>query len=96
MSRSVVDTERIAAAAGDIQRNSQAIESNMSELRGRLSGLDGSWEGPARLEFMRVMQEHQTLQARLAQNLGDIGRMTLQVSSAYAEHETRTRALFAR
>lgn len=96
MSRSVVDTERIAAAAGDIQRNSQTIESTMSELRGRLTALDGSWEGPARLEFMRVMQEHQALQARLAQNLGDIGRMTLQVSSAYAEHETRTRALFAR
>jgi WXG100 family type VII secretion target len=96
MSRSIVDTERIAAAAADIQRNSQAIESNVSELRGRLAGLDGSWEGPARLEFTRVMQELQTLQARLAQNLDDIGRLTLRVSSAYAEHETATRALFAR
>jgi hypothetical protein len=45
---------------------------------------------------MRVMQEHQAIQARLVQNLGDIGRMTLQVSTAYAEHETATRALFAR
>lgn len=96
MSRSVIDTERIAAAAADIQRNSSAIESNMSQLRGRLGSLDGSWEGPARLEFTRVMQELETLQARLAQNLEDIGRMTLKVSSAYAEHETATRALFTR
>ncbi len=96
MSRSLIDTERIAAAAADIQRNSNAIESNMSQLRGRLGSLDGSWEGPARLEFTRVMQELETLQARLAQNLEDIGRMTLKVSAAYAEHETATRALFAR
>jgi WXG100 family type VII secretion target len=96
MSRSVVDTERIAAAAGDIHRNSQAIESTMAELRGRLTGLDGSWEGPARLEFVRVMQEYQTVQAKLVQTLGDIGRLTLQASTAYADHETATRALFAR
>ena len=96
MTRSIVDTDRIAAAAGDIQRNSQTIESTVAELRGRLAGLDGSWEGPARLEFQRVLQEYQALQARVSETLADIGRLTLQVSTAYAEHESATRALFAR
>jgi WXG100 family type VII secretion target len=96
VTRSIVDTDRIAAAAGDIQRNSQTIESTVAELRGRLSALDGSWEGPARLEFQRVLQEYQSLQARVSETLADIGRLTLQVSTAYAEHESATRALFAR
>ena len=39
MARSVVDTERIAAAAGDLHRLADTISSSLSELRGRLTGL---------------------------------------------------------
>ena len=39
MSRSVVDTERIAAAAADINRLADTITSSTSELRGRLVAL---------------------------------------------------------
>ena len=96
MSRSIVDTERISAAAGDIHRIADTVQSSMGDLRGRLSSLNGAWEGPAKIEFERVMQDFQATQGKVTQLLGDIGQLTLKASTAYAEHETNTRALFAR
>jgi WXG100 family type VII secretion target len=95
MARSVVDTERIAVAAGDINRLADTIQSNVSELRGRLTALDGAWEGPAKAEFVRVMHDYQGLQAKVNQTLADIGRLTSKASAAYAQHEDATRALFS-
>ena len=37
MSRSIVDTEVIAAAAGDINRLAESIQSDVATLRGRLA-----------------------------------------------------------
>ena len=54
MSRSIVDTEVIAAAAGDINRLAESIQADVATLRGRLASLDGAWEGPAKAEFVRV------------------------------------------
>ena len=96
MSRSVVDTERIAAAAADINRLADTIVSSTAELRGRLAGLGTDWQGPAKVEFERVMQEYQRTQAQMTDALADIGRLTLKASAAYAEHEQATRALFVR
>lgn len=95
MARSVVDTERIAASAGDIHRLADTIQSSVSELRGRLSSLDGAWEGPAKAEFLRVMHDYQGLQAKVNESLADIGRLTSKASTSYAQHEDATRALFA-
>jgi WXG100 family type VII secretion target len=96
MTRSVVDTERIAAAAADINRLADSITSSAAELRGRLAGLGGDWQGPAKAEFERVMADYQRVQAQMTESLADVGRLTLKASRAYAEHETATRALFAR
>ncbi len=96
MSRSVVDTERIAAAAGDINRLADTIPSRTAELRGRLAGMGADWQGPAKVEFERVMHDYQRIQAQMTEALADVGRLTLKASSAYAEHENATRALFAR
>jgi WXG100 family type VII secretion target len=96
MSRSVVDTERIAAAAGDINRLADTITSSAAELRSRLAGMGADWQGPAKVEFERVMHDYQRIQAQMTEALADIGRLTLKASSAYAEHENATRALFAR
>jgi WXG100 family type VII secretion target len=96
MTRSVVDTERIAAAAGDINRLADTITSSTAELRGRLAGLGADWQGPAKVEFERVMHDYQRIQAQMTESLADIGQLTLKVSSAYAEHEQATRALFLR
>jgi early secretory antigenic target protein ESAT-6 len=96
MTRSVVDTERIASAAADINRLADTITSSAAELRGRLAGLGGDWQGPAKLEFERVMGDYQRVQGQMTEALGDIGRLTLRVSQAYAEHEQATRALFTR
>ena len=96
MSRSVVDTERIAAAAGDINRLADTITSSTAELRARLAGLGADWQGPAKVEFERVMHEYQRVRAQMTDTLGDIGRLTLKASAAYAEHEQTTRALFLR
>ena len=96
MSRSVVDTERIAAAAGDINRLADTITSSTAELRGRLAGMGADWQGPAKVEFERVMHDYQRIQAQMTEALEDVGRLTLKASSAYADHENATRALFAR
>lgn len=96
MSRSVIDTERIAAAAADIRRLADTIQSSVGELRGRLAALDGAWEGPAKAEFVRVMHDYQGLQARVNETLGDISNLTSKASAAYLQHEDATRALFAR
>ena len=60
MSRSIVDTEVIAAAAGDINRLAESIQSDVATLRGRLASLDGAWEGPAKAEFVRVLHDYQS------------------------------------
>ncbi|NUQ33194.1 MAG: WXG100 family type VII secretion target [Dermatophilaceae bacterium] len=96
MSRSVVDTERIAAAAGDIHRLADTITSSTAELRGRLAGMGADWQGPAKVEFERVMHDYQRIQAQMTEALADVGRITLKATTAYAEHENATRALFAR
>ena len=95
MSRSVVDTERIAAAAGDIHRLADTITSSTAELRGRLAGMGADWQGPAKVEFERVMHDYHRIQAQMTEALADVGRLTLKASAAYAEHENATRALFA-
>lgn len=94
MARSVIDTERIAVAAGDINRLADTINSSASELRGRLAGMAGDWQGPAKVEFERVMQDYQRSQNQMTEALADIGRLTMKASTAYAEHENATRALF--
>ncbi|EWT02669.1 type VII secretion protein [Intrasporangium oryzae NRRL B-24470] len=96
MSRSIVDTDRIAAAAGDITRLAESIRGDVAALRARLTALDGSWEGPAKAEFVRVMHDYQGLQAKVNESLADIARLTSRASAAYLEHENATRALFAR
>ncbi|MEO7753958.1 MAG: WXG100 family type VII secretion target [Terracoccus sp.] len=96
MSRSIVDTERIAAAAGDINRLAERIRTDVAELRARMVSLDGAWEGPAKAEFVRVMHDYQALQARVNESLSEIGGLTSRVSAAYLEHENATRALFTR
>ncbi|HET7399523.1 MAG TPA: WXG100 family type VII secretion target [Intrasporangium sp.] len=96
MSRSIVDTERIAAAAGQIRSTAETIESAVAHLRSLLGSLDGAWEGPAKAEFERVVHDYQGAQAQMTQSLSDIAAVTSAVSAAYAQHEDQTRALFAR
>lgn len=96
MSRSIIDTEQIAGAAGNIQRLSGSIANDVRALKGQLASLGGAWEGPARAEFDRVMHEYEVLQTRVNDTLADISTLTSRASTAYAQHEDQTRALFAR
>ncbi len=96
MSRSVIDTEQIAAAAGQIRSTADAIESAVAHLRSLLGALDGAWEGPAKAEFQRVVQDYQGAQAQMTQSLADIAAVTSAASAAYVQHEDQTRALFTR
>ena len=41
------------------------------------------------------MQDYQRSQNQMTEALADIGRLTMKASTAYAEHENATRALFA-
>jgi WXG100 family type VII secretion target len=96
MSKSVVDTAAIQSAAADINRLKDTIQQASAQLRSRLGALDGAWEGPAKIEFTRVMHDYQGVQGRLNESLDDIARVTSRASAAYLQHEDATRALFAR
>ena len=95
MARSIIDTERITAAAGDLKRNSESIEASVREMRTRLASLSGAWEGPAAVQFGSLIQEWEALQARVTQCLQNVSQMTTKAATAYQQNEDATRAMFA-
>ncbi|WP_353510232.1 WXG100 family type VII secretion target [Intrasporangium sp.] len=95
MARSIVDTEAIRVAAVDIQRLSDDIQSATSALRARLGSLSGAWEGPARRQFDDVLERYNQMQHKINTTLAEISTLTARASTAYEQHETATRALFA-
>ena len=50
-----VDTDRIAAAAGDVARISAEIEGQVGVMLARLTGLQDAWTGTASAQFQGVV-----------------------------------------
>jgi len=68
-----VDTERIQAASGDIARISSEIDSQVTAMMARLTGLQGAWTGTASARFQALVGEWQGTQKQVRASLDSIG-----------------------
>ena len=89
-----VDTARIGAAAGDVQRISAEIESSVAAMMARLTGLQDAWQGEAAARFQGVVQEWRGTQTRVRESLEHISRLLGQAGQQYAAAEQQNAALF--
>lgn len=71
-----VDTARIAAASGDIERIASTIESEVRAMMAKLTGLQDCWQGSAAGNFQAVSQDWSATQERVRASLQQIS-MTL-------------------
>lgn len=89
-----VDTERIAAASGDVQRISAEIESQVAAMMARLTGLQDAWQGEASARFQGVVIDWRGTQTRVRESLDLISRLLGQAGQQYAAAEQHNAAMF--
>ena len=89
-----VDTTRIGAASGDVQRISAEIESSVATMMARLTDLQDAWRGEASTRFQGVAQEWRATQTRVRDSLEHISRLLGQAGQQYAAAEQQNAALF--
>lgn len=89
-----VDTARIDAAAGDIGRISGEIDSSVTAMMSRLSGLQDAWQGSAAAGFQSVVREWDTTQRQVKESLDSISQALQRAGQQYAEVEQANAAMF--
>jgi early secretory antigenic target protein ESAT-6 len=89
-----VDTERITAAAGTVQRISADIDGQVTRMMGELTALQDAWRGEASGRFHAVAQEWRGTQAKVRESLDLIARTLGQAGRQYAAAEQQNAALF--
>lgn len=67
-----VDTARITAASGDIQRISAQIEGDVRAMMARLNGLQDCWRGAAAGNFADITQQWSATQEQVRASLQEI------------------------
>ena len=90
-----VDTERIAAAAGDIARISAEIEGQVGVMMARLSGLQDAWTGSASSRFHTVVADWRGTQQQVRASLDSIGQVLGAAGTQYAEAEATATRMFS-
>ena len=89
-----VDTERIAAASGDIQRISAEIDSQVAAMMARLTGLQDAWRGEAAARFQAVVTDWRGTQTMVRESLDQISRALGHAGQQYAAAEQQNAAMF--
>ena len=89
-----VDTERIAAAAGEVHRISGEIDASVARMMSQLTALQEAWRGEASGRFHVVAVEWRTTQARVRESLDHIGRALGQAGQQYEAAELQNAAMF--
>lgn len=89
-----VDTQNVQSAGADIQRIAGEIESSVSQMTARLRGLQSTWTGAASHEFQATVIEWNSLQARVREDLAQIGRATIGAGDTYQRTEDQVTGLF--
>lgn len=67
-----VDTARIGAASGDIQRIAGTIEAEVRAMMGKLNALQDCWQGSAAGNFSAISQEWNATQEKVRTSLQNI------------------------
>jgi len=89
-----VDTARIAAASGDIQRIAGSIESEVRAMMAQLSALQDCWRGAAAGNFAGVTQDWNATQERVRISLQNISVALKQTGDDYDLVEQGNRMRF--
>jgi 6 kDa early secretory antigenic target len=89
-----VDTARIAAASGDIQRIAASIEGEVRAMMGTLTALQDCWRGSAAGSFAAVTQDWSATQERVRQSLQQISVTLKTAGDDYDLVEQANRARF--
>jgi WXG100 family type VII secretion target len=90
-----VDTDRIAAASGDIARISADIEGQVAAMLARLTALQDAWQGSAAAQFQGVVQQWQGTQRQVQSSLQGIGTVLGAAGARYAETEADALRMFS-
>jgi len=90
-----VDTERIAAASGDIARLSADIEGQVAVMMHRLTALQEAWTGTASAQFQGVVGQWRGTQQQVRTSLDSIGQVLGAAGAQYAEAEAQATRLFS-
>ena len=89
-----VDTERIAAASGDIARLSADIEGQVGIMMHRLTALQEAWTGSASMQFQGVVAQWRGTQQQVRTSLDSIGQVLGAAGVQYAEAEAQATRMF--
>ncbi|MFQ6171656.1 WXG100 family type VII secretion target [Oryzobacter sp. R7] len=89
-----VDTDRIAAAAGDVARISAEIEGQVAVMMARLTGLQDAWTGSASAQFQGVVGQWRGTQQQVRTSLDAIGQVLGVAGVQYAEAEAQAVRMF--
>ena len=90
-----VDTERIAAASGDIARLSADIEGQVGVMMHRLTALQEAWTGTASVQFQEVVGQWRGTQQQVRASLDSIGQVLGAAGVQYAEAEAQATRMFS-
>jgi early secretory antigenic target protein ESAT-6 len=90
-----VDTERIAAAAGDVARISAEIEGQVATMMARLNGLQDAWTGSASVQFQGVVSQWRGTQQQVRTSLDSIGQVLGAAGTQYADAEAQAVRMFS-
>lgn len=90
-----VDTERIAAASGDIARLSADIEGQVGIMMHRLTALQEAWTGSASAQFQGVVVQWRGTQEQVRTSLDSIGQVLGAAGARYAEAEAQATRMFS-
>jgi early secretory antigenic target protein ESAT-6 len=90
-----VDTDRIQAASGDINRISADIDAQVAAMTSKLNGLQDAWKGSASDRFQGVVSEWRATQTRVRESLDHISRALAQAGTQYADAERANTSMFS-
>lgn len=80
-------TDEMARAAQHVAAVNQAVQGELTALRGRLEPLAGAWVGRASAQFAQLMARWDTDARSLNQALGGIGQAIAGSSATYQRQE---------
>lgn len=89
-----VDTARISAASGDIQRIATQIEGDVRQMMSRLNGLQDCWRGGAAANFADITQRWSATQEQVRASLQEISVVLKTASDDYDLVEQANRKRF--
>jgi 6 kDa early secretory antigenic target len=89
-----VDTDRITAAAGDVQRISAEIDGQVAAMMAHLTALQDAWRGEAAGRFHAVATEWRGTQLRVRESLDHVAALLGRAGQQYAAAEQQNAAMF--